>query len=232
MLKTNQPKAKTTQPMRKIHYLNIALLTATLFVRNQANAAIDYSEIQNVAYSQGNVPGAFSLFNAPGNWDDIRLDVDVDEDPSSGNRYEFTSMLNVQGNYVEFAVGSDPSDIKKFSSGATIDSSSVWGGNFYEYFSSFYENFELQFTAEDGDFRNTTGYAGMRLTDGANVYYGWIQVSVNNFNNSGITGTLIDWAYDNTPGQGIQAAAVPEPSTAGLLFGAVAIYCLVRRRRK
>jgi hypothetical protein len=233
LLKTNQPRAKTTQPMKKIHYLNIALLTATLFVRNQANAAIVYSEIQNVAYSQFADPGAFSLFNAPGNWDDIRLELFVSEGPSRDNSYEFFNMLNIHGNYVEFAVGSGFLDIKNFSSGATIDSSSVWSGNSYKDFSSFTERFgPFPSTFENGEFRNTNGYAGMRLTDGANVYYGWIQVSVTNYNNSGITGTLIDWAYDNTPGQAIQAAAVPEPSTAGLLFGAAAIYCLVRRRRR
>jgi hypothetical protein len=90
----------------------------------------------------------------------------------------------------------------------------------------------LFLTDENGEFRDTTGYAGMRLTDGADVYFGWIQFSVSNYNNSGITGTLIDWAYDNSPGQAIQAGAIPEPSVAGLLFGAAAIFCLVRRRRK
>jgi len=220
--------------MKKIHYLNIALLTATLFVRNQADAAIVYSEIQNVAYSQFADPGEFSLFNAPGNWDDIRLDLFVNEDPSRENEYVFSKMLNVHGNYVEFAVGSPfSSSIKNFSSGATIDSSSVWSGNFYADFSYFVERFDpSSSTVDRGEFRNTTGYAGMRLTDGANVYYGWIQVSVTNYNNSRITGTLIDWAYDNTPGQAIQTAAVPEPSTAGLLFGAAAVYCLVRRSRR
>ena len=219
--------------MKKIHYLNIALLTATLFVGNKASAAIVYSGIQNVAYSEFNNPSAFSLFNAPGNWDDIDLNLFVFEDPSRENTYEFGNMLNVHGNYVEFALGSGFSNIKNFSSGATIDSSSVWSGNSYNDFSYFTEQFDpFPFTNDRGEFRNTTGYAGMRLTDGANVYHGWIQVSVTNYNNSGITGTLIDWAYDNTPGQAIQAAAVPEPSTAGLLFGAAAIYCLVRRRRK
>ena len=87
-------------------------------------------------------------------------------------------------------------------------------------------------TMENGEFLNTTGYAGMRLTDGANIYYGWIQVSVTDYNSSAITGTLIDWAYENTPGQAIQAGAIPEPSTAGLLFLGATIAFLVRGRRK
>ena len=219
--------------MKKIHYLNIALLTATLFVGNQASAAIVYSGTQNVTYSEFDFQPTFSLFNAPGNWDDIKLDFFVFEDPGFQNSYSFGNMLNVHGNFVEFAIGTASSDIKNFSSGATIDLSSVWSGNNYKVFSSFTEFFDPSpFTDEKGEFRNTTGYAGMRLTDGANVYFGWIQVSVTDYNNSGMTGTLIDWAYDNAPGQAIQAGAIPEPSTAGLLFGAVAISCLVRRRRK
>ena len=183
--------------MKKIHYLNIALLIATLFVRNQANAAIVYSGIQNVTYSQFAFQPAFSLFNAPGNWDDIELYLRVIEDPFFENSYTFGNLLNIHGNFVEFAVGSGFYDIKNFSSGATIDLSSIWSGNNYTDFSFFTEQLvdPFPFTDEHGEFRNTTGYAGMRLTDGANVYYGWIQVSVANYNNSGMTGTLIDKQY-------------------------------------
>ncbi len=80
-------------------------------------------------------------------------------------------------------------------------------------------------------FINTTGYAGIQLINGSDIYYGWIQVAVANYNNGNITGTLIDWAYNNTPGEAIQAGAIPEPSTfaligAGLLGGAA----ILRRR--
>jgi hypothetical protein len=80
----------------------------------------------------------------------------------------------------------------------------------------------------------------MRLTDGADVYFGWIQVSVSNYNNSGITGTLIDWAYESTPNAAILAgagpgpAAVPEPGTwaaAALLVGGAG-YVRWRKRAK
>ena len=225
--------------MKKYTSLNIALLTLTLFVGNRASAAIVYSGIQNVAYSQFDDPGAFSLFNAPGNWDDIRLDLDVFQDPGGRqNSYRFGNMLNVHGNYVEFAVGSGFSDIKNFSTGNLIGGASVWSGNTYNDFSYFTEDFRFP-THESGEFRNTTGYAGMRLTDGADVYFGWIQVSVSNYNNSGMTGTLIDWAYESTPNVAILAgagpsAAVPEPGTwaAAALLASGAAFMRWRKRAK
>lgn len=235
LLKTNPPRAKTTQPMKNMHYQNIALLTAALFVANQASAAIVYSGTQNVTYSEFSFAPEFSLFNAPGNWDDISLDLNVFEDPNFQNSYRFMNLANVHGNWVDFAAqGSGSSDIKNFSLGATIDLSTVWiGSDNYGKFSDVMQMFDpFPFTTESGEFRNATGYAGMRLTDGANVYSGWIQVSVTNYNNRAMTATLIDWAYENTPGQAIQAGAIPEPSTAGLLFGGAAIASLMRRRRK
>lgn len=72
------------------------------------------------------------------------------------------------------------------------------------------------------------GYLGFSLTDNSNggPYYGWMRV---NFSNTGGSGTLIDWAYDNS-GAPITVGAVPEPASITLLgVGAMA---LVFRRRK
>lgn len=219
--------------MKTTFILRIILLTFTLFAGTRANAAIIYSGYQNVSYSQFSDPGTFSLFGAPGTWDDIRLQVHVFEDPGFQNRYEFGNILEVHGNYVEFAVGSYFFDIKRFTSGDLIDASSNWSGNNYKDFSDYTHSFEPhEFILENGEFRNATGYAGLRLTDGENIYYGWMQVSITNYDNSGITATLIDWAYENTPGQGIYAGMVPEPATAALLFGGTATLLIALRRRR
>lgn len=57
--------------------------------------------------------------------------------------------------------------------------------------------------------------------------YGWARMTVNNEG----PGTIVDWAYDDTPGTSIQAGEVPEPSTMALgLLGLCAT--LTRRARR
>ncbi len=76
------------------------------------------------------------------------------------------------------------------------------------------------------------GYLGVRFDTDGNTHYGWVRMSV-----SGATGagaTIHDWAWNTTPGQGLWAGQVPEPSTWILfgLGGAVMIATIRRRRRQ
>jgi hypothetical protein len=77
----------------------------------------------------------------------------------------------------------------------------------------------------------TPAYIGVRFTSGGLDYLGWAQLSLSVPN-----GTLIDWAYENTPETTIAAgdvggAAVPEPSSLALFaMGAAGILALRRRR--
>ena len=69
------------------------------------------------------------------------------------------------------------------------------------------------------------------FASGANVYYGWVRVSINNSTGSFVVN---DWAYENS-GAGILAGAVPAPGALGLLalafgtfaYGAWLLYVLV-----
>jgi hypothetical protein len=59
-------------------------------------------------------------------------------------------------------------------------------------------------------------------------HYGWVRVDINN-----AAGTFVvrDWAYEDSPGVGIPAGAIPEPGTLGMLAaGAVGVAALRRRR--
>ena len=211
------------------------LLALAMAAGTQAQAAIIYSgENRNVTYDESNFMFTVSLFNDPGTWDDMSLSLEILEDPSDQNQYSLSTLLRIQGNYVEFAGGNDPAYVKNFTSGSTIDAASTYSGDTYLDFSNYTQIFNpFNDIIDNGEFRNTTGYAGMRLTNGADVYYGWIQVSVTNYNNFNLTGTFIDWAYENSPGVGIQAGAIPEPSTAALLLaGAITGLTILRRKKR
>jgi hypothetical protein len=72
------------------------------------------------------------------------------------------------------------------------------------------------------------GYLGFRLFDnsGAGPFFGWMQV---NLSNTGDTGRIIDWVYDNS-GIGVTVGLVPEPSGL-LLIGLGGMIMVCRRRR-
>jgi hypothetical protein len=73
------------------------------------------------------------------------------------------------------------------------------------------------------------GYIGFKLTANGNdgPYFGWMRLQLSN---TGSTGLIRDWAYDNTGGS-ITVGAVPEPSAAALalLLGSAAV-CFRRRQ--
>lgn len=73
----------------------------------------------------------------------------------------------------------------------------------------------------------TEGYLGFSFTenDGNGPYYGWMRVV---FSNAGGTGTIVDWAYDNT-GAPISVGVVPEPSA--MMLGGIGALALAFRRR-
>ncbi|MDB6076593.1 MAG: hypothetical protein JWO82_340 [Akkermansiaceae bacterium] len=73
------------------------------------------------------------------------------------------------------------------------------------------------------------GYFGFRLIDDNSngPYYGWVRVV---FSNTGGSGTIVDWAYDNT-GSPITVGAVPEPQAVALLGLGCGLVALKRRRK-
>jgi hypothetical protein len=67
----------------------------------------------------------------------------------------------------------------------------------------------------------------IQLPDG--THYGWARVST-------VPGTasftLLDWAYQSAPNTGILTGATPEPSTAALLAGSLALLARHRRTKR
>ncbi len=83
-----------------------------------------------------------------------------------------------------------------------------------------------------GDWSNTAitdAYVGIELSLAGGTSYGWLH-----FIDNPVVGpslTLVDYAYENTPGLGIQAGVVPEPSITALGALGLAGVLAVRRRR-
>lgn len=81
-----------------------------------------------------------------------------------------------------------------------------------------------------GEFLGTTAYMGVKFYISDYEHYGWVRIS-NPW--EGISGGIImDFAYETTPGVGILAGAVPEPTTVGLLSVGVIVFIFQQRRSR
>ena len=107
--------------------------------------------------------------------------------------------------------------------GTPIDSSGV--------FVSGESNSEFHLGAGGNQFQSgVTGYLAFAYesTVGGSTSYGWFGFTPNE---SG-TGISFNLAYTDTPGEVLNAAAVPEPATCASAAGALALGLMVLRRRR
>ncbi len=84
-----------------------------------------------------------------------------------------------------------------------------------------------------GDWSNTAvtdGYVGIELSLGGGTSFGWLHF-IDDPTANPANLKLVDWAYESTPGVGLQAGLVPEPSACALTgLGLAAL--LISRKRK
>jgi len=74
-------------------------------------------------------------------------------------------------------------------------------------------------------------YMGVRFFGGSDLYYGWIEMSIEPDMPNPMT--IHSWAYNSVPGEGLVAGVVPEPSSIALLLcGGLAVIGMHRRKRK
>jgi PEP-CTERM motif len=84
-----------------------------------------------------------------------------------------------------------------------------------------------------GDWSNTSttdGYVGIELSLAGGTSYGWLHF-IDDPTPGSENLTLVDWAYQNTAGVGIQAGPVPEPSTLALGGMGLAAMMMLRQRK-
>ncbi len=80
-----------------------------------------------------------------------------------------------------------------------------------------------------GTWIGKTGYMGVQFEADDGTHFGWVQMTMYDENPAM---TIYSWAYNSTPGEGVVAGAVPEPSSAILtVIGAMSVWVLRRQNR-
>ncbi len=186
---------------------------AVVGVTGSAEAAISYSGVQDLAIAQ------FSS-------QQLNLDGDAYNDILLKN-YVFGGG-NYQGAYVNFAPGkvvgfsAGLSYASALSAGDLIDASTTSGGPFQASMAYGGNNPNAEFNTASGAF------IGLEFPIGGVSHFGWVRVTVDNAAGSFV---INDWAYNSTPGAGLLAGQVPEPTSLGLLAAGAAGVAAMRRRQ-
>ena len=193
----------------------LALSLAFLAMVPLARGAVIYSGVQNLVVPQDpgglylNIYSGMTAGAQPGSWNMAPW-----LNPFFGGVYIATDDL-----FLPVITGAD--QIVNLAAGTMIDGSRTFA------------------TAESGSTTHvgggpiqfqlaTPGYMGFafRQTVAGPVYYGWLQLTINN----GSPGTIKDWAYESVAGVGI-VTGVPEPGRALLLFFGMCITFFRRKRQ-
>lgn len=189
----------------------VLALTAWAFTLT-VHAEIIYSGAhQDIVINQSNPEQTISIAGSDSRWDDLAIILKFWNNPQQ-KYIEATANSTGNGNQVQTA--GIAGLVERLAPLSTIDASISYNIRPLGFFS--YGN-----TAA-GHFRNQTGYIGLLLTADEDSYFGWAQVTTENFDNADARLTVHDWAYNNTPGEAIRAGqtydTIPEANSMALFM--------------
>lgn len=111
--------------------------------------------------------------------------------------------------------------------GPTPDSPSTWAST-SELMASYREPLTVLSNCSGPWCDAINGYMGLAFQIDGSTHYGWARMGVGF---SGLTMTLHDWAYETTPGVGLEVGVIPEPTTFVLLLVGSLGLAFIRTRR-
>ena len=120
---------------------------------------------------------------------------------------------------------------RRLAAGNTVSASNTYSGPNDQGNLFFFTTFD----PPSGNFGEKTGFLGLRFDTAGGTHYGFAEVTVNSINalNNPLGLTLGLIGYNDTPGQPVQIAAVPEPAGLPLFgIGALGLMAALRKGRR
>lgn len=196
------------------------VFTVALICNSAAHAEIIYSGAsQNIIIDQSHPTQKISITGSDSRWDDLAIDLKIWNKPHQIYT-KATAHPTGNGNHVQTA-GTDGM-VSKYASHSIINASinyTIRPSTFFSHENSY--TYEFTSGNNAGNFLNETGYIGLQLSDHNNTYFGWVQVTTENFDNGNARLIVHDWAYNSTSGQAIRAGqtatTIPEPASLSIL---------------
>lgn len=187
-LYVTEKKTTDNQPNKLLLAASAVAGVGAVLVPPPAEAAVVYSGERRDKISAGSLMQTVD-FDGDGNGEFI-FSLYAD-----GTTY-YSQILNV-GERPDVQVIKDGNDPGKLQSNYTISSKKQF---------STVDNDILAatLTSATGKFLDEKGFLGVKFKVGDNTHYGWIQYEANG---DASVGTIIDWAYEDTPGKGIKAGS-------------------------
>ena len=179
--------------------------------------------------------GVYAISGSPTTYDQIVLSGANDDGSNGSFRFQvYGNLATASSNGLRTVVNNTfGTSINGLSGTLAYGGSSVGSGFALSNSTGLYNNYRLNggsTGAQGGQFNNSTGYVGFRFTTdaGTSWFYGWAKYSGGS---NGASGTLVEWAYNNTAAGAITAGQVPVPAPGAAALIGLAGLVATRRRR-
>jgi hypothetical protein len=238
--------------------------TAALVTANRASAEVVHSGLQRISFGQG---GPIEIDLDGDGTNDFRFRADQTTNVTNsttsssgsssyttlygGNQQQALMAVPLGGNFIATTSGSShAADVPNGSfigNAGTNSPFTNYAANSQVVLASFLRTFVSTTTdappfgnadSQFGNFDSGSGLLGVQFDIDGEDHFGWIRFESGS--DYGASGTIVEWAFENVAGAGLNAGqttggtpAVPEPGTIGLMgLGALALGVSAARRRR